>query len=54
MKITPEIQGLCHISEFGTKSKMEEKLKIGKKYDFQILEIRPEEHRMSLKLVSGS
>jgi small subunit ribosomal protein S1 len=54
VKITPEIQGLCHISEFGTKSKMEEKLKIGKKYDFQILEIRPEEHRMSLKLVSGS
>ena len=51
VQITPKIQGLCHISEFGTKSKMEEVLKIGKKYDFQILEIRPEEHRMSLKLV---
>lgn len=50
IKITPEIQGLCHISEFGTKTRMEEKLKIGDKYDFQILEIRPEEHRMSLKL----
>lgn len=51
IQITSEIQGLCHISEFGTRTKMEEKLKIGKKYDFQILEIKPEEHRMSLKLV---
>ena len=51
IQITPEIQGLCHISEFGTKAKMEEKLKIGKEYNFQILEIRPEEHRMSLKLI---
>ncbi len=51
VEISPKIQGLIHISEFGTKSKMEEKLTIGKKYDFQIVEIRPEEHRMSLKLV---
>ena len=50
IQITPEIQGLCHISEFGTKAKMEERLKIGKKYDFQVLEIRPQEHRLSLKL----
>ena len=51
VQITPKIQGLIHISEFGTKSKMEEVLKIGKKYNFQILEIRPEEHKMSLKLM---
>jgi len=51
IQLTPKIQGLIHISEFGTKSKMEGELKIGKKYDFQILEIRPEEHKMSLKLV---
>lgn len=50
VQITPKIQGLCHISEFGTKSKMEESLKIGKKYNFQILSIDPAEHRMSLKL----
>jgi len=50
IQITPEIQGLCHISEFGTRSKMEERLKISKNYNFQILEIRPEEHKMSLKL----
>ena len=51
VRITPEIQGLCHISEFGTKIKMAERLKIDKNYDFQILEIQKEEHRMSLKLV---
>lgn len=51
VQISPEIQGLCHISEFGLMSKMEEKLKIGKEYNFQILEIKPEEHRMRLKLV---
>jgi small subunit ribosomal protein S1 len=51
IQIAPKIQGLCHVSEFGTKSKMEEKLKIDQKYDFQILSIDPKEHRMSLKLV---
>lgn len=51
VKISPEFQGLCHISEFGSKNKMEEKLKIGKEYKFQILEIRPKEHRLSLKLL---
>jgi len=51
VQISPKIQGLCHISEFGTRGKMEERLKIGQKYNFQILEIRPKEHRMSLKLL---
>jgi len=49
--LTPKIQGLIHISEFGSQKKMEEKLKIGEKYNFQILEIRPAEHRMSLSLI---
>ncbi len=30
---------------------MEEKIKIGKKYNFQILQIKPEEHRMTLTLL---
>ena len=51
VQINPKIQGLCHISEFGTKAKMEEALKIGKDFKFQILSIDPLEHRMSLKLV---
>jgi small subunit ribosomal protein S1 len=54
VEITPKIQGLCHISEFASQTKMEEQLKIGKKYDFKILEIKPEEHRMSLAPVEKS
>ncbi len=50
IKITPQIQGLCHISEFGTKTKMEETLKLDQKYQFEILTVEPLEHRMSLKL----
>ena len=51
VEIEPRIQGLCHISEFGTKAKMEESLQVGKNYKFQILQIDPAEHRMTLKLV---
>lgn len=51
VEIAPKIQGLVHISEFGNRSRMEESLKIGEKYEFQILQINPKEHRMSLKLV---
>ena len=51
VQITPEIQGLCHISEFGTQNKMTESLEIGKNYKFEILVVEPKEHRMSLKLV---
>ena len=46
-----KIQGLIHISEFGTKAKMEETLKIGKSYNFKILSIDPTEHKIGLKLV---
>ena len=51
VQIEPKIQGLIHISEFETKIVMEEKLEIDKKYNFQISEIHPEEHRLTLKLV---
>ncbi len=50
VQIDSKIQGLCHISEFGTKTKMEETLKVGEKYKFEILSIDLPEHRMSLKL----
>lgn len=54
VQITPKIQGLCHISEFSSQKKMQETLEIGKEYNFQILELKPEEHRMILKLVKDS
>jgi len=50
VQITPKIQGLCHISEFSSSKNMEETLKIGDKYDFQIVSVEPAEHRMSLRL----
>jgi small subunit ribosomal protein S1 len=50
IQITPQIQGLCHISEFGTNTKMEEALQIDQTYKFQISSIEPKEHRMILKL----
>lgn len=49
-----KIQGLCHISEFGSQKKMEDSLEVGKKYDFIIISIEPAEHRMSLKLETGT
>jgi len=51
IEIAPKIRALCHISEFPSKAKMEESLKLGETYDFQVLLIEPKEHRMSLKLV---
>lgn len=54
VEIMPKIRGLCHISEFESKAKMEEALKINETYDFQILLIEPKEHRMSLKLTAGN
>lgn len=51
VQIEDKIQGLCHISEFGSQKKMEETLKVGQVYEFQISSIEPKEYRMSLKLV---
>ncbi len=51
VQITPDIQGLCHISEFSSYKKMEETLEIGKKYEFQISLIEPEKYRINLKFV---
>ena len=45
------LQGLCHISEFGSEEKMRNALEVGKKYQFKILAFVPEEHRMSLGVV---
>ncbi len=52
VEIKPKIRGLCHISEFESKEKMEEMMKVGETYEFSVLLIEPREHRMSLKLVT--
>ena len=49
IEVAPKIQGLCHISEFGNKQKMEMSLEIGSDYNFEILLLDPKEHRLLLK-----
>lgn len=50
VKINPYIQGLIHISEFGTQKNMQDTIEIGKEYEFRIILIDPVEHRMALRL----
>jgi len=50
VEVLPKIRGLCHISEFKSQQEMEESLKVGESYNFEILLVEPKEHRMSLKL----
>lgn len=50
-EIEPQIQGLIHISEFGTQARMQEEFKIGETYDLKIILLDPKEHRMSLGIV---
>jgi small subunit ribosomal protein S1 len=50
VEVMPKIRALCHVSEFESQEKMEEILKTGQSYDFEILLIDSKEHRMSLKL----
>jgi len=46
-----EIQGIIHISEFGgSVDEMKKQLEVGKKYDFKIDSVKPEEKRIILKL----
>jgi small subunit ribosomal protein S1 len=53
IKLDKNIQGLAHISEFGTEKKMKETLELGKKYEFKIISIKPSEYRMALKPILG-
>lgn len=50
VQLSDTIQGLAHISEFGTQTKMKEMLEVGKTYDFRIVSIDPKEHRLSLSV----
>lgn len=46
-----DIHGLAHISQFGSEEKLKEVLKVGESHRFKITSVKPEQHRMSLKLV---
>lgn len=47
-----DIHGLAHISQFGSREKMDRMLKVGQEYLFKITSMKPEVHRMSLRLVT--
>lgn len=51
VQVLPKVQGLCHISEFRSRAKMEETLQIGQEYRFEILLLDRPEHRLLLKLL---
>jgi small subunit ribosomal protein S1 len=48
------ISGLVHISEFGTESKMKEKLELGKSYTFKILLFEAKNQKMGLSFVDSA
>lgn len=50
VKVEEGVQGLVHISEFKSEEEMNSKLEEGKEYEFEILQISPEERRMALRL----
>lgn len=48
VRLDTDIQGLCHISEFGNEETMKEKVSVGKSYDFNVQSISIKDHRMAL------
>lgn len=45
------LQGLAHVSEFGTEENLKKDLEVGREYDFKILSVEPKERKISLGLV---
>jgi len=54
VQLDQNIHGLVHISEFGSENKMKTALILGQKYNFKIISVEPEEHRMALGLADVS
>ena len=50
VQVEQDIQGLVHISEFGTEAKMREMLTLGEAHEFKVLFMDARDHRMSLGL----
>lgn len=50
VKLDDEIQGLAHISEFGTEAKMKERLPLHQNSQFKVLSVDAKEHRLALGL----
>ena len=48
VKLDENIQGLSHISEFGSEVSMKELLTLGGIHQFKVLSVDPREHRLAL------
>ncbi len=48
VRVDGDIQGLCHISEFGTDEQMKKTIAVGETYDFYVQSVSGKEHRMGL------
>lgn len=48
VKVDQEIQGLCHVSEFGSATEMKNRLEVGKTYSFHVQTVSRQEHKMAL------
>lgn len=53
VKLDEEIHGLAHISQLSIdpKLKLNDRFKVGEKYDFLVVSLNSEEHRLGLKIV---
>ncbi len=52
VQLDKDIHGLVHISDFSSFEEMERELKLGKTYEFKILSIEPQSHKMALVLAN--
>ncbi|MDP3947505.1 MAG: S1 RNA-binding domain-containing protein [bacterium] len=50
VNLAGDIQGLIHVSEFGSVDEMKKELEAGKAYNFTIEMLKPADHRLILKL----
>ncbi|MCR4261205.1 MAG: S1 RNA-binding domain-containing protein [Candidatus Colwellbacteria bacterium] len=50
VKLSNDLMGLIHVSEFGSVEELKNNLEPGKEYDFNIESVKPEEKRIVLKL----
>lgn len=48
--LDPDIQGLIHVSEFGSIDEMKKQIEVGKSYTFKVDSVKPAEKRIILKL----
>ena len=52
VKLSNDLMGLIHVSEFGSVEELKNNLEPGKEYDFNIESVKPEEKRIVLKLAA--